>query len=144
MSKIFGKKVSKSFNTFGKKASNGLKTLGKKGGVLDLAERKFFNSIDTIAPAVALVADTYAPGSGQAIMSANDGLQDVHKGIRKGVGQIQKIKKASGADRKEMLVNFADNAIDLKEKVSKSGQLLRDAKNSVQNPMQDTPVGLVE
>lgn len=134
----FGKKISKGVSNFGKKASNDLKKLGKKGGVLDLAERKIFNSIDSIAPVLAVAADVYAPGSGQAILSANDGIQNVHKGIRKGVGQIQAIQKLKGDDRKEAILNFGDNIDEVKKSVNMSNRLLRDANKEVFNPTQQS------
>lgn len=133
--KGFGHKLSKGIHNFGKKANSDLKKLGKKGGVLDLAERKFFNTIDTLAPAAALVADGIAPGSGEAVMKANEGAQSLHSSIRRGVGQIQKIKNAgTKADRKLAIVNFGDNIDDVKEKFNNSKSLLRDAKNAVINP----------
>jgi hypothetical protein len=127
----FGRKLSRNLNQFGKKTNHTLNNLGKKGGTLDLVERKFFNSIDTITPAVALAADLHAPGSGAAINKANDGLQGLHAGIRRGVKQIQTIKKATGQNRKDAIVNFGDNIEDVRREVNKSNTLLRDANKAV-------------
>jgi hypothetical protein len=130
----FGKKLSRGFRNFGKKAKHDLNKFGKKGGALDLGERKFFNSIDSITPALALGADLFAPGAGEQIYKANDGLQDVHKSIRKGVGQIQQIGKLKGDARKEAIVNFGDNIGDVRREVNRSNTLLRDAGNAVRAP----------
>ena len=136
---LFGKKLTKGFNNFGKKATSTINKLGKKGGILDLGERKFFNSIDSITPALALAANLYAPGSGDGITKANDGLQQLHGGIRKGVGQIQQIQKLKGDDRKEAIVNFGDNIGDVRREVNRSNTLLRDAGNGVRNPPPANP-----
>jgi hypothetical protein len=127
----FGRKLSRSIHHFGKKANHTLKKLGAKNGSLDKFERQLFNSIDTVTPAVALAADLYAPGSGDAINKANDGLQGLHAGIRRGVKQIQTIKKATGQDRKDAIVNFGDNIGEVRRDVNKSNTLLRDANKAV-------------
>ncbi len=135
MGKVFGRKVSRGFHTFAKKADQGIKTLGKKGGVLDLAERKLFNTIDAVAPMAAMAADMYAPGSGKAILAANDGAQELHKNIRRGVKQVQAIKAADTKEgRKQAIVNFGDNIDQVKQSVNQSAQLLRDAKTAVTSP----------
>jgi hypothetical protein len=130
----FGKKLTRGLHNFGKKASTTLNKLGKKGGALDLGERKFFNSIDSITPGIALAADLFAPGSGEQIYKANDGLQNLHGSIRGGVKQLQQIGKLKGDARKEAIVNFGDNIDNVKRDYNQSKTLLIYANSAVRVP----------
>lgn len=130
----FGKKHHK--NPFGKKAGRDLTNFGKKAlHQADIIERKVVNSIDKVAPVVAMAADAYMPGSGQAVMTLNDGIQGAHTSLRQGVKMADQYGKAkSSEERAGIITNFEakknEAVANAKASVNQSDQILRDAKNA--------------
>lgn len=131
----FGKKMRKASH-FGKKAGRDLSSFGKKAvHQADIIERKVVNSIDKVAPIAAMAADMYMPGSGQAILAANDGIQGAHTNLRRGVKMANQYGKAnSKEERANIITNFEDQknkaVAEAKQSINKSDQLLRDAKQA--------------
>lgn len=110
----FGKKIQSGFNRLGKKIQSGEK-LGKKVlHVLDEGERKLVNTIDKIAPVVATGADLYMPGSGEAILKANDGLQSAHASGRRTIKNLDKIARGTRQESRQAITPFKDSVNVLK------------------------------
>ncbi len=131
----FGK-ISSNVKRFGKKAGTDVSNFGKQAlHQADIIERKAVNSIDKIAPVAAMAADMYMPGSGEAIMQANAGIQSGHQSLRRGVKIADQYGKAkTKEERAGLITNFEDEKNKLvaqaKQDYNRSNQLLRDAKQN--------------
>lgn len=141
-----GSKISKGFKKLGSKhTADQISNLGKKViHQVDIGERKFVNSIDKVAPAVAFAADLYAPGSGEGILKANDALQSVHKdtrGLLKANKNLFSGKKSD--DHNEKVAAFGDGLVSNAQELNRSKNLLRDAGKKITAPRNTAPASLV-
>ena len=85
------------------------------------------------APLTATAANLYAPGSGDAIMQGVDGLHGLRGaggGAKKAIDIANKVARSGKKGRKDLIVQFGDQLDNTTDKVNRSKQLLRDAKNS--------------
>jgi len=131
--KSFGKKLRHSAKkTFGKKTQHKLKEFGKKAlHQADIVERKVVNSIDKAAVPLAIASDAFVPGSGEAVLKANDGLQSLHHSGRELIKKIPKLGvKQSRDGRNKQVADFGDGINKVKEDFNRSKGLLRNVKNN--------------
>ena len=132
MGKI-GRKISHGFkHSFGKKTGQNIVKIAKKSGhVIDLAERKIVNSIDSAAPLIALGADAFIPGSGEGILQANDGIQQLHKSGRELSRLVPKLgANGSKEEKNNQAVAFGEGIDKVKEDFNRSKALLRNVASS--------------
>lgn len=115
----FGRKLSKSFSNFGRKiASVDVKDFGKK---LSTFERKAVNTIDKVAPVLALGATALGhPEIGAAITSGNESIQQIHKSGRAAIKDLSDIAKAKrgSEEEKQATIQFGNNLTQLKNTIN--------------------------
>ena len=87
-SKLGAKNLGKDLQTFGKKALH----------QLDIGERKLVNSLDKVAPVLAVGADLIVPGGGEAVLQANEGVQSLHKSGRRVIKELDELARAKRGD----------------------------------------------
>jgi len=86
-----------------------------------------------------MAAEMYAPGSGEAIMNADQGIGALHTSGRRTVNAIGKLAKAKqGADYDNAVINFGDSFQQAKQDANQSKKLLRDVKSAVTQPAPQT------
>jgi hypothetical protein len=117
-----GKKF-KHFGKIGKKAGRSIVKFGKKAThEIDVGSRKALNTIDKAVPYAAIVADSFVPGSGEALIKGNDGLQSLNKSVRRLAHQIPKL---GGPKSKEREIEFGNNVNNVKKDFNRTTALLR-------------------
>lgn len=127
----FGRKL-KALHKLGTKVGKDLHKFGGKAlHQIDIGERKLVNTLDKVAPVLAVGADLAMPGSGEAVLQANEGVQSLHKSGRKVVKEIDRLARVKRGQETEdsqnkligSILDSKDNIQNLKQTGNKLQQM---------------------